>query len=263
MFFAADFGFNGCYGPVHQPIMTARPTGLYRCENCQEIFEFKWVKTRFFSTVKSPGRKKRRNGRLHANLSASIHYKNNTLVFSNAPRRLHQMGHSFASNEAVVCINRHARWYQTTRSIAAFHTLEHHKRPPYETQMPTSGASETPPKCLSTPSPSAKTSKNPDENLSIKFQGNKATIKQLTFMGYGYGGYVVVFSSVFRYRVMVFCPYVCVLMICRLLGSCGVCVPCPTLRGAVSTRISSQRLSLMNDCSVCSPPSTMSDCSCC
>ena len=120
--------------------------------------------------MKSPGRKKRRNERLRASPSASTHYKGKTLVRCKSPPRLYQMGRSFAASEAVVCFNRHARWYQTTRSLMAFHTLKHYLRPPPETQMTSSGASKSQTKCLSAPSPSAKTGKNPDQNLSIKFR---------------------------------------------------------------------------------------------
>ena len=84
--------------------------------------------------------------------------------------RFQQCVASFAPKGRLVCVKRCARWYQTTRSIAAFHTLKHHLRPPPETQMTSSGASKTPPKCLSTPSHFAKTGKNPVENLSIKFR---------------------------------------------------------------------------------------------
>ena len=146
---------------------------------CQENFEFKWVKTRFFSIMKSLGRKKRRNGQLSASISASIYYKEKTLVFSNATPRLHQMGRSFASNKAVVCIKRRARWYQTTCSLTAFHTLKHHKRPPYGTQMPTFGASDTPPKPPFPHSTSAKTGKNLDVILSINFIENYRLSKGL------------------------------------------------------------------------------------
>ena len=139
-------------------------------KNCQEIFEFKWVKTRFFSTKKSLGRKKRRNERLYASPSASTHYKEKTLIRCNSPPRLHRTERSFAASEAVVCINRRPHWYQTTGSIAAFHALKHHLRPPPETQMTSSGASKTQTKRLSTPSSFAKTGKNPDQNLSIKFR---------------------------------------------------------------------------------------------
>ena len=147
-----------------------RRLSVFIQKNCQEIFESKWVKTRFFSTKKSPGRKNRRNERLCASLSVSTHYKGKTLIRCNSPPRLHRTRRSFAASEAVVCINRRARWYQTTGSIAAFHALKHHPRPPPETQMTSSGTSKPQTKCLLTPSPFAKTAKNPDQNLSIKFQ---------------------------------------------------------------------------------------------
>ena len=108
--------------------------------------------------------------RLCTSLSASTHYKGKTLIRYKLPPRLYRTGRSFAASEAVVCVKRRARWYQTTGSIAAFHALKHHPRPPPETQMTSSGVSKTQTKHLSPPSPSAKTGKNPDQNLSIKFQ---------------------------------------------------------------------------------------------
>ena len=99
-----------------------------------------------------------------------MHYKGKTLIRRKSPPRLHRTGRSFAAGEAVVCVKRRVRWYQTTGSIAAFHALKHHPRPPPETQMTSSGVSQTQTKRLSAPSPSAKTGKNPDQNLSIKFQ---------------------------------------------------------------------------------------------